>query len=68
MTEFSLHLMGGNKGLMENDENLCAASRYAAVKMAGQNGKDIAAHTAIRIALQQGRGSQAPRKTGEGGR
>ena len=39
ISSFTLTLDGGNKGLIANSTNLCAATQRVSVKMTGQNGK-----------------------------
>jgi hypothetical protein len=39
VTKFVLKMKGGEKGLIENSANLCAAPQRAKVQMTGQNGK-----------------------------
>jgi hypothetical protein len=41
VTKFTLEMQGGNKGLLENSENLCSpkAKTHATVDLTGQNGK-----------------------------
>ena len=39
VTEFTLELVGGNKGLLENSENLCKKPQRAIANFTGQNGK-----------------------------
>ncbi len=39
ISEFTLELSGGAKGLLENSKNLCTTTNLATVKLSGQNGK-----------------------------
>ena len=39
VSNFTLSLDGGNKGLLENSANLCSATQHVSVQMTGQNGK-----------------------------
>ncbi len=39
VSKFTLNLDGGNKGLLENSENLCAKPQRATADFTGQNGK-----------------------------
>jgi hypothetical protein len=39
VTEFTLTMQGGKKGLLQNSTDLCAATHRATVKFQGQNGK-----------------------------
>ena len=39
VSNFTLSLDGGSKGLVENSTNLCSAPEYAQVQITGQNGK-----------------------------
>ena len=66
VSEFTLHLKGGNKGLMQNNQNLCADPRFASVKMAGQNDKSTSDHTQIAIPCGKGAGKKRHRERGRG--
>ena len=39
VSKFTLSLLGGNNGLLENSENLCSKAHRAGAKFTGQNGK-----------------------------
>ena len=39
VTQFTLELEGGKKGLLENSENLCKKPQRATANFTGQNGK-----------------------------
>jgi hypothetical protein len=39
VSKFTLNLVGGGKGLLENGESLCGRRQVAAVSLSGQNGK-----------------------------
>jgi hypothetical protein len=39
VSKFTLNLDGGSKGLVENSTNLCSATEYVKMQIAGQNGK-----------------------------
>ena len=73
VTNFTLTLDGGNKGLLVNSENLCKAHRVAEVKMAGQNGKSAnAAVKSCRLRAASAPGASAifsapGRRPGDGG-
>jgi hypothetical protein len=54
----TLDLRGGSKGLIQNSENLCAATKKASVKMIGQNGIT----TNIAVPLQAPCGKAAKKK------
>lgn len=41
VTKFTLSLFGGERGLLENSTNLCAAPQRALLQMQGQNGKSL---------------------------
>lgn len=40
VTSFTLEMLGGKKGLLENSTNLCASKHRAIVEFTGQNGKE----------------------------
>jgi len=44
VTEFTLTMQGGKKGLLQNSTNLCAATHRATAKFTGQNGKPLVIH------------------------
>lgn len=39
VSKFTMNLYGGDRGLLENSANLCAAPRYARIDLSGQNGR-----------------------------
>jgi hypothetical protein len=41
VTEFTLSMQGGKKGLLQNSTNLCKGSHRATAKFTGQNGKRL---------------------------
>jgi hypothetical protein len=41
VTNFTLTLLGGKRGLLENSENLCSADQKARVQFEGQNGGQL---------------------------
>ena len=47
VTEFTLNLQGGKKGLLVNSTNLCASTHRATAKFSGQNGKLATLHPAL---------------------
>ena len=44
VSEFTLQMQGGNKGLIVNSTNLCAKPNRATAKFIGQNGKLATLH------------------------
>jgi hypothetical protein len=48
VTEFTLTMQGGKKGLLENSENLCTGTFRATAKFTAQNGKAATLHPALR--------------------
>ena len=64
VSKFTLTLDGGSRGLLENNENLCASPRVVTVTMAGQNGKSE--HHNQTLAIPCGKSSKRkshPRRT-----
>ena len=49
VSNFTLDLYGGRKGLTENSEDLCSRPQIAAVTLDAQNGKSIAANQRIQL-------------------
>jgi hypothetical protein len=48
ISRFELNLYGKSKGLLQNTESLCKGSRFAAVQMTGQNGRELGVNTKLR--------------------
>ncbi len=48
VTEFTLNLAGGKKGLLQNSESLCKSRKYAVTKMVGQNSVRLKTRTKLR--------------------
>jgi hypothetical protein len=53
VTEFSLHMAGGKKGLIVNSTNLCASTNRATAKFTGQNGKTATLHPALKASCKR---------------
>ena len=49
VSNFTLTLHGGGKGLIVNSVNLCSSPQRASVRMAGQNGKSASAGLTIQV-------------------
>jgi hypothetical protein len=49
VTRFKMDLMGGKKGLLQNEKNLCGAGRRAKIRMVGQNGAKLKAQPKLRV-------------------
>jgi hypothetical protein len=54
VTEFTLRMGGGQKGLIVNSTNLCASVNRAAVRLTGQNGKRVALHPVVKPSCRRG--------------
>ena len=54
VTKFTMNLFGGDRGLIENSENLCRTSRRAEIRLRAQNGR--AQSSTPRIAASCGKG------------
>jgi hypothetical protein len=52
VSEFTLRMQGGNKGLIVNSTNLCASTNRAIAKFSGQNGKTETLHPALRVSCK----------------
>src|SRR5262249_22277051 len=48
VTQFTLNLMGGSRGLLVNSKSLCDKPNYATTRMAGQNGATLDTKTRLR--------------------
>ena len=49
-----LNLAGGQKGLLQNSETLCAKPKSAAVKMIGQNGAVVSSKSKLQVSCGAG--------------
>ena len=58
VTKFTLNLLGGNKGLLQNSTSLCRSPQQANVRMVGQNGM----RSQRKVRMQTACGSEASRK------
>jgi len=58
VTKFTLRLLGGDKGLLQNSTNLCRSIQGASVRMVGQNGM----RSQGKVRMQTICGSDASRK------
>ena len=58
VTKFTLRLLGGNKGLLQNSTNLCRSPQRATVRMVGQNGM----RSQSKVRMQTSCGSNARKK------
>jgi len=56
VTNFTLEMQGGKKGLLQNsaNPNLCAAQHFAVAKFKGQNGRDAVLHPEVQAASCRG--------------
>jgi hypothetical protein len=54
VSEFTLQMQGGNKGLIVNSTNLCAKPNRATAKFTGQNGKLATLHPLMQNSCKQG--------------
>jgi hypothetical protein len=55
VSKFTLDLLGGNKGLLQNNTNICNARRVAVVKFDGQNGKSADQNVVVGASCGKGR-------------
>jgi hypothetical protein len=53
VSEFTLQMQGGKKGLIVNSTNLCASVNRATAKFTGQNGKTSTTHPALQNSCKQ---------------
>jgi hypothetical protein len=58
VTKFTLRLLGGDKGLLQNSTNLCRSTQRATVRMVGQNGM----RSQGKVRMQTNCGSDASRR------
>jgi hypothetical protein len=54
VSEFTLHMKGGAKGLVVNSENLCLRPRRAKIKFTAQNGKVVTLHSTLHTSCSKG--------------
>jgi hypothetical protein len=62
VTEFTLTMQGGKKGLLQNSTNLCAQTNRATVKFTGQNGKAFNPHPKMQNACAKTRKAKQHKK------
>lgn len=55
VSEFTLSMLGGKKGLLVNSTNLCAKRRRATAKFNAQNGKRLILHPVLRTSCKTGK-------------
>jgi hypothetical protein len=55
LTEATLHMEGGKKGLIVNSTNLCLKANHAVAKLKGQNGKAATLHPVLRASCKRGK-------------
>lgn len=55
VSEFTLEMQGGSKGLFVNSENLCKKTRRYTAAFVGQNGKQVTSHPAIQTSCKHKR-------------
>jgi hypothetical protein len=64
VSEFTLEMQGGKKGLIVNSTNLCAKTNRATAKFTGQNGKATTLHPALKAScgakVKKGKKRPAP--------
>jgi len=63
VSKFTLELLGGSKGLLENSENICSKPQHAFAQFTGQNGRVANLHPLIAV---NGCGGKAKRKRHRG--
>jgi hypothetical protein len=49
VTKFNMNLFGGDRGLLENSQNLCKQERHVEMRLKAQNGRTLDTNPAIRI-------------------
>ena len=62
VTEFTLELLGGKKGLLQNSENLCKKPRRAIANFSGQNGKVHKIKPLVADDCKKSKKSRSPRR------
>jgi hypothetical protein len=55
VSKFTLQLLGGSRGLLENSENICSKPQRALTHFVGQNGKVSDAEPVLHIKCPKGR-------------
>ncbi len=55
ISEFTISLQGGSKGLLENSADLCAHPYRATARFAAQNGRTATLHPAMRVSCKKPR-------------
>jgi len=53
VSEFTLQMQGGKKGLIVNSENLCAGPHRATAKFSGQNGRRAALRPLVQVSCKR---------------
>jgi hypothetical protein len=53
VTEFTLEMQGGAKGLLQNSTNLCAKAHRATAKFTAQNGKKVTLHPTMQASCHK---------------
>jgi hypothetical protein len=61
VSEFTIELQGGAKGLFVNSQNLCAHVNRATARFAAQNGKVATLHPALQVSCKKGAGRKGRR-------
>ena len=54
ISSFTLDLLGGNKGLLQNSESLCGGPKNATVRMRGQNGATANTKAPLQVSCGKG--------------
>ena len=68
VTKFTLNLLGGKKGLLQNESSLCGKARKAQVKMTGQNGVTVSSTPKLQVACGKAKAKpKAKKSTGHSG-
>jgi hypothetical protein len=52
LTEATLHMQGGDKGLIVNSANLCASANKATAEFEGQNAKKATLHPTLQVSCK----------------
>jgi hypothetical protein len=63
VTQFTLNLLGGKKGLLQNETTLCGKAKRAQVKMTGQNGVTVSSAPKLQVACRKSKPKAKAKKS-----
>lgn len=66
VSEFTLDLLGGKRGLLQNSEGLCGSPKRATARLTAQNGDALSYRPRVRIECGSGERPKRRGKTGRG--